>query len=195
MLACFSTAKAITVEIGTEYGYDPTQMHSGLPAKTSEHYSVSQQIYNASEIGRAGYITSITFYCDHGYFPLMIDIYMKRTTQTSFNDKTDWLTVEESDKVCHIDTIALGLEQWFTMKFDRPFYYNGVDNLALIFHNGSKKAGGMLSCPYFPTTECQARSGVQLSMSQARSMQNSSSSSAGLMSPTLMIHWSRMPCA
>ena len=156
ILACFSTAKAITVEIGTEYGYDPTQMHSGLPAKTSEHYSVSQQIYNASEIGRAGYITSITFYCDHGYFPLMIDIYMKHTTQTSFNDKTDWLTVEENDKVCHIDTIALGLEQWFTMKFDRPFYYNGVDNLALIFHNGSKKAGGMLSCPYFPTTECQA---------------------------------------
>ena len=59
MLACFSTAKAAHVYVGVEYGSTGDETR-GYELPSFARYSVSRQIYTASEIGRSGFIKSIT---------------------------------------------------------------------------------------------------------------------------------------
>ena len=101
-----------------------------LPTYNLYNYSLTQQIYTATEIGTMGMINSVAFNVSNNSDTRNIDIYMVNTTKESFSGATDWITVTAADKVFSgVVTITPG--GWFTINLDSPFLYTG-GNLALI---------------------------------------------------------------
>ena len=79
------------VPIGT---YTASDAH--LPFYNYYKYSLSQQIYTASEMGCAGKITTVYFWKDgteNSNGDRMLDIYMAHTTKSSFSSNTDWVAL------------------------------------------------------------------------------------------------------
>ena len=102
-----------------------------LPTYNLYNYSVTQQIYTASEIGQAGSINSIAYYCTSNAVPRNLDIYLVHTSKDIFASTTDWIAVSESDKVFS-GNVDFAQEDWTTITLDKPFNYNGTDNLCVI---------------------------------------------------------------
>ena len=117
---------------------DELQIGSGdlainMPTETYYKYTVSQQIYTAAEIGRAGYIKSIAFHNTSSTttFTRNLDIYLAHTSKGMFSDATDWQSVTSSDKVYSGNVTFTTAELWTWITFDTPFYYDGTQNLIL----------------------------------------------------------------
>lgn len=133
-----SATQIIPIGDGTSSGYE-------LPVNTWYNYSLSQQIYTATEIqtagGSAGTINSISFY--HTYANTTpktmngIKVYLLNTDKEAFTSNTDMVAVTDADKVWE-GNITLNGEGWVTIDFTTPFDYNG-DNLIV--------------CMYYPTKE------------------------------------------
>ena len=105
-----------------------------LPGYLYYNYSFTQQIYTVAELGEAGMIESIDFYCATSpALARTFDIYMVSTEKSIFTNNakaTDWIPVTESDKVC---TKTLTLTQgWNTFTLSNPFMYDGENNVAII---------------------------------------------------------------
>ena len=103
---------------------------SALPTFTAASYSMSQQIYTAAEIGRAGTIYSITFKGQWYSATRNVDIYMVHTDKTSFQSSKDWVHVTTADRVYSGIFAFPGWE--VTIDLQVPFQYNGTDNLVLV---------------------------------------------------------------
>lgn len=125
----------IPCPIRVEYG-NRAQSQRSVPFSNYYCHGVSQTIYLASEIGTAGYIDTIWYYCTH-YVSSICDtlrIYMANTSLSQFavndNGESAFLPFSAFDLV--FDTIdytyATG-EGWNPIVLHTPFYYNGVDNL------------------------------------------------------------------
>ena len=121
------------------YSYDDqTWYYSTQP------YSLSEQIYLASEIGEAGRLNSIDFYVNNvnsyvGNTTRNVVVYLKHTSLSEFRyaPGTDGTTyyywmegVEASDKV-FTGTVDFSSTGWKTITFDTPFDYDGINNLAV----------------------------------------------------------------
>ena len=102
-----------------------------LPTYNLYNYSVTQQIYTASEIGQAGSINSIAYYCTSNARARNLDIYLVHTSKDAFDSTTDWIVVSESDKVFS-GNVDFAYDAWTTITLDKPFNYNGTDNLCVI---------------------------------------------------------------
>lgn len=102
-----------------------------LPTYNLYNYSVTQQIYTASEIGQAGSINSIAYYCTSNAVARNLDVYLVHTSKSSFDSTSDWIAVTESDKVFSGE-ISFVQGDWTTITLDKPFNYNGTDNLCVI---------------------------------------------------------------
>ena len=113
-----------TVEIGSG-----TSTNSYLPTYEFYNYSLTQQIYTASEIGMAGTISSISFYTA-GSASRTWAIYMKHTSKTSFSGSYDWESIASSDLVFN-GSVSYTSSGWTTITLSTPFAYNGTDNLLL----------------------------------------------------------------
>ncbi|MBR5726029.1 MAG: choice-of-anchor J domain-containing protein, partial [Muribaculaceae bacterium] len=89
-----------------------------------------QQIYTAAELGEAGIITSIDFYCTaNNTYARNFDIYMVSTSKSSFESTTDWINVTTGDLVYSGSvTLTAG---WNTFEID-GFEYDGTSNVAII---------------------------------------------------------------
>ena len=136
------TAKAqTTVTIGTG-----TTQNPGLPLMMEWNYSMTQQIYKATEIGQAGLIQSIAF--DYVYtqpFSMPgVKVYMKNVSKNTFDNRFDMVAVSESDKVFE-GTFAANGAGWVTLTLDIPFYYDGTSNLLICFYDCTS---GHLSSSY-----------------------------------------------
>lgn len=114
---------------------------SSHPSYMYYSYSLTQQIYTAAEIGRAGKITSISFYNRNAGAPREYDIYLTLTDKGSFNSKYDWTAVKASEKVFS-GTVTLAKGQWTVIDFDTPFDYNGTQNLILTVDDNTDNEGG-----------------------------------------------------
>lgn len=132
-----------------------------LPTNTTANYSVSQQIYTATEIGKAGAILRIDFMAD-SWMPTIrtLDVYMVHTQKTSFSGN-DWITVSDSDKVFSGVVTFMATDpnsNWSTISLTSPFLYNGTDNLAIIIHDKTGSAGGYYGVEFgsFSTDDNQA---------------------------------------
>ena len=127
-----------TVSIG-----DGEATQEFVPTWPYMKYSMSEQIYTANEIGMAGNITSIAFYCTYrqDYNARSIDIYMVHTDKTSFSSNTDWVAVTDNDKV-YSGGMLFTLNSWQTITLDTPFDYNGTSNLAILIYDHSNYASG-----------------------------------------------------
>ena len=114
------------VEIG-----QGTSTHNYLPSYNYYNYSMTEQIYTASEIGTAGTINSIAFYNAGAEKTRTYDFYLKSTTKSSFSSKTDWVTVSASDKVFS-GSVTMAANAWTFVNFTTPFEYDGTSNLVLV---------------------------------------------------------------
>ena len=119
----------------TEIGESET-ISNYLPSYSRYRYALSQQIYTADEIGTAGTIQCIAFYNEGAERTRTYDFYLKTTGKSSFNNKTDWVTVNEFDKVFS-GSVTLAANAWTFISFDTPFEYNGASNLVLVADDNS----------------------------------------------------------
>ena len=135
---------------------------SNIPTCAYYNYAISEQIYTASEIGRAGTINSISFYClDNLRYSRNFTVYLAHTSKSSFSSKTDWVTVSASDVVysgnCDIASLA-----WNTITFNTPFEYNGTDNLLVVIDDNSGSYQGSYA-KYRTHTTDESKSIYQIS--------------------------------
>ncbi len=114
-----------------------------LPSNSYYNYSLTQQIYTASEIGGAGTINSIAFYNNGAERTRHYDMYIVHTNKTSFVGN-DWITVTDNDLVFSGE-ITMTANAWTVFDID-GFEYNGTSNIALIMddNTGSFSSPNML---------------------------------------------------
>ena len=128
------------VQIGT--GIDTSEY---LPTNIFSDYSLSQQIYTASEIGQAGTIYSIAFYNTSQDITRNLDVYIAHTNKTAFANDTDWTAVTVSD-LAFSGNVTFVQNQWSTIELSTPFVYNGTDNLLVVVDDNTN---GWLDDRYF----------------------------------------------
>ena len=122
---------------------DAADLSSCLPTYTYAKYSMTQQIFTASEIGtEANEISSVSFFTTYSS-TRNLDIYMVSTDKTSFESNTDWVTVTENDKVFS-GNVSMNGYGWTTIYFATPFNYDGVSNVVLVVddNTNSNSYGG-----------------------------------------------------
>ena len=127
------------IEIGTA-----SSTNNYLPTYNYYNYSLTQQIYTASEIGMAGTINSIAFYNQGSEKTRTLELYLKATTKTSFSSTTDWITMAASDKVFS-GSVTMTANDWTYINFSTPFEYDGTSNLVLVVDDNS---GAYTSSPH-----------------------------------------------
>ena len=119
-----------------------------FPSYSYYNYSLTQQIYTASEIGESTTITNISFFNAGAEVTRVYDIYMKHTDKTAFSSNTDWISVTSDDLVSS-DTVTMKQGMWTTIELDTPFVYDGISNLVLVMDDNS---GNWSNPPYM---ECR----------------------------------------
>ncbi len=126
--------------------------NSYIPTYTLYNHSFNQQIYTVAELGEAGVISSIEFYCTSApsTSTRAIDIYMVLTDKSSFTGATDWVTVSASDKV-YTGTKHF-TQGWNTFEFNTPFYYDGTMNVVLVIDDNTGSYNGTNNFGVFNAT-------------------------------------------
>lgn len=111
---------------------------SAYPVNTYYNYSLSEQIFLASELAGAGNLQSIAVSTTSSYYNYYRDIkvYVKHTTKSGFSSSTDWESVTSAD--CVFDgSVKFGGSGWSTITFSTPFAYNGTDNLLIVIDDNT----------------------------------------------------------
>ncbi len=144
--ACLGAARAEVVTIGS--GNSSNQY---LPTYSTYNYSLTQQIYTASEIGRAGVISSIAFKNTGSDMTRTLEIYLVHTNKTYFSSTTDWITVGGNDRV-FFGGVTFTSGEWTTILFDKPFEYDGTSNLAVIVDDETGEWENGMTCAAFTAT-------------------------------------------
>ena len=118
------TATEVTIGSGSS-------TNAYLPTYAYYKYSLTEQIYTASEIGQAGTITAVSFKVSNSKSTTRtVDLYLKHTTKTAFSSKTGWETLSSSDKV-YSGSVTFNASGWTTITLSTPFVYNGTSNLII----------------------------------------------------------------
>lgn len=132
LLMPWSTTAQETVTIG-----DGTQTDYYLPINTYYEYSLTQQIYLASQIGLSGTIQSIAFYYDNttAYTMSGLQVYMLNTEKTAFSSNTDMVPVAPADKVFDGDFVLPSSPGWAVIQLDTPFEYDDSYNLLICLYD------------------------------------------------------------
>ena len=129
-------ARADEVIIGTG-----TDSHYTTPFDASYKKSWSESIYFEEEIGVAGLISEISFYCAQATPKSCADfrIYMGVTERTKHTSTNDWQPEDELTLVYQGPSdLILGQEVgWQTFVLDEPFMYDGSDNLVVAIGRNS----------------------------------------------------------
>ena len=143
-----------------QIGYSEYQTTT-LPITTTARYSLNQQIFTKNEIGRSGYITAIEFQVCSSSTSLNysgIRVYMKHTTKSTFPTTSDIEEVNDND-LYYFGSFSASTSGWVTIYFDRPFPYNGNNNLLVCLYDNSPYYDGD-NCKFYETgcTEIRALS-------------------------------------
>ena len=129
---------------------DAISTHNSLPGNTY-YYSLTQQIYTASEMGgEAHQISSVSFFHTGTARTRNYTIYMVHTDKTVFESNTDWITVTEADKVFE-GSVTYTAGGWTTINFNEIFEYDGLHNVALVVDDNSGTFPSGLTCRVFNT--------------------------------------------
>ena len=106
-----------------------------FPCYTNYNYSLTQQLYLASEIGVERNLTSVSFQM---YSTESIDrnlsIYLIPTTLSTLND---WAATNAAQLVYSGTVHFLPNGAWTTINFNTPFAYDGTSNLILMVDDNS----------------------------------------------------------
>ncbi len=112
-----------------------TSTSSYLPVYTCYNYSLTQQIYKASELNGAGSLSSISFMPSSIATPngtsRNIELYVGHIADSSAAN-----FVYPSDlSLVYSGSPTFVADQWCQIDFDQSFAYNGTDNLLVIFRD------------------------------------------------------------
>ena len=135
-LAMTLMANAQTITIG-----DDTSLSNTTPINSLYNYSITEQIYLASEIEFAGYIKSVRFRIAYSYNTECtndIVVYMKHVSKSAFTSPSDYEPLT-TDNIVYSGpwTIPANTDGWIAIDFDTPFAYNGTDNLLIAIDENS----------------------------------------------------------
>ena len=127
-----------------------TSTNGYLPTYAYYNYSLTEQIYTATEIGQACTITAIAFKVSNSKSTARtLDLYMVHTTKTAFSGNSDWISLSASNKVFSGE-VAFSASGWTTITLDTPFTYNGTDNLIIgVDDNTGSYVSPSSNCPAF----------------------------------------------
>ena len=119
------------VTIGSDYG---TTNGGYLPTHVWYKYSLTQQIYTASELGTAGTITAISFYYagSTSSGARTVQVYLSHTTSSTISS---WVT-QSSSNLVYSGSVTF-TQGWNTITLSTPFAYNGTSNLLLTFDDNT----------------------------------------------------------
>ena len=97
------------------------------------YYSMTQQIYTASEMGGTPTeISSVSFFNTVANTASRNwSVYMVNTDKTAFTSTSDWIPVSENNLVFS-GNVSITAQNWITIYFSTPFQYDGSSNVALI---------------------------------------------------------------
>ena len=128
-----------------------------LPSYSYYRYSMSQQIYSASELNiGVSDISNVSFFNAGTTKTRSYTIYMVNTSKTTFDSNTDWITVTEADQVFS-GSVTMTTGSWTTIYFSTPFAYDGSSNVALIVDdNTGNWNNNNMSCRVSSTGNYQA---------------------------------------
>ena len=135
----FKPSKQVAIGSGTATNFY-------VPFNSNYKYYLSQQIYTASEMTKAGIVESVTFECSTLSNPETrnLDIYMVHTDKTQFDSKSDWVPVTPDDLVFSGPvTFNNGLNR---INFISGFEYDGQRNVVLVVDDNT---GGYGTTPNF----------------------------------------------
>ena len=125
-----------TFEEGILIGDESTATSIYLPSYNYYNYSFSEQIYTADEIGNACTINSLAFFNGGAEKTRTFDFYLVSTKKESFSNNSDWVAVNDVDKVFS-GIVTMAANDWTTITFDTPFVYDGTSNLILASDDNS----------------------------------------------------------
>ena len=135
-----------------------SQTDANLPTHSYFKYSLTQQIYTATEIegagGGAGTINSIAFYNGGSAKTRNFSIYLVNTDKESFSGNSDWITVSANDMVFS-GNVDMTANVWTTITFSTPFSYDGGNLAVVVDDNTGNDVSGM-SCRIFTASSTQS---------------------------------------
>jgi len=137
----------------TDYTYigTGTSNNGSVPTNTGNQYSLTEQIYTATELGingTSGVISSIGFYNGTANVKTrQCDLYLVNTDKTAFSSSADWIPVTAADKVFS-GTVTFAANSWTDIVFNTPFDYTG-GNIVLIFDDNTSISNSGLQCHSF----------------------------------------------
>ena len=114
-----------------------------LPTRFFDYYGFTQQIYTAEELGDAGLLTGIDFYCTEamsGGIDRDIDVYLVNTNKNSFQNNTDWIPVSILNRQFSGQISFRTSQDWTHIPLD-GFYYDGHSNVAVVLVDKSGNIG------------------------------------------------------
>ena len=120
-------AQDVTIGEGT------WKSHS-LPFELAGEYSYSQQIYTFNEIGMAGTITAIAFRFNRAFSFSGVQVYLKHTDKSRFENWENAVPISAADKVFE-GTYSGVQDEWAVITLDTPFEYDGESNLLVCCFN------------------------------------------------------------
>ncbi|MBR1990874.1 MAG: hypothetical protein IJ986_01195, partial [Bacteroidales bacterium] len=134
---------------------------SYIPTNTCSSYSLSEQIFTASEIGsEAALIRSISFNASSASSSSNNNrnwtIYLKNVgSQTTFSGGSSWLDLADAAMV-YAGTVDCRSNGWVTITFDEPFYFNGHDNVAVIVDDNT----GVTACTNYWSVDSKSNAAI-----------------------------------
>lgn len=146
------TTQAVAEDVVTGTGTSTT---SYVPSYTYYKYSLTEQIYLSDELGDAGEITSVSFQTTNTTTRNRdLEVYIVATNKATFTSTSDWIRPTAEDLVFsgRISTSAPTSNGWFTINLDRPFVYNGDDNIVLIVDDNTGTGSSSTSVTYTTTS-------------------------------------------
>ena len=119
-----------------------TNTNNYIPTYVRARYSLTQQIYLASELeNQNGRITKIAYRGTTASSTRNLDIYIRHTDQSTFSSTTDWTTMGPSFKVFS-GNVTFSTSDWTTITLDTPFEYDGSSNIIICVVDNTGSTSG-----------------------------------------------------
>ena len=132
-----------------QVGTGNIEIAGDLPIQLIRNWSYSQQIFRAEDFGGSRTIYSLSFNYTgntNGEFTRNVKAYLGHTQKDEFDSANDdFVNVTEMTKV-YSGTMRFDAESgWTMLVFDRPFAYNGTDNLVVAVVDNTSRLDSQLS--------------------------------------------------
>lgn len=150
-----STATSATFRTILDSNHIRTMVQIGDPSNSSyngccsfvnryDKHSWTQSVYPMSQYYTEGIIDTVWFYCTHTMNRIQdtsLSFFMGHVDETT-SPPDYWIPMDSLFLVFHVSDFRAGCSNcWVPIPLETPFYYNGVNDLALVFSRSSYFGG------------------------------------------------------